>query len=354
MWLFPFACCPSAAASGCSTSPCPACSQLALSLIVKGTHTARPFSYSGWRTRPWIRALSGPISPPSPTSPSLEQWISCWRGFPARTSLPPVAVSVSKAEEAVCSTTCFTLRLEWERDGSSSKTVATPPACEGEPLFGGSSKRLPLSGGMRNGVIYQRPTAAPLTNATDGGASRTARWPTPDRCATTRIQKSASDGAALRPALAAKVCFWSTPTSHDRRQRLGQADLDRHSPKVALQAAVATMAWSTPTRSDGKRGTGASQLERHSAMLSTQAIGVSGLMTSPPVSRRVQMMSAGPEFWKDVQLSRLRLNPLFAEWLMGVCPGWSALAPLEMRSFRLWLRWLSESLQGGTSDQNAL
>lgn len=41
-----------------------------------------------------------------------------------------------------------------------------------------------------------------------------------------------------------------------------------------------------------------------------------------------------------------RLNPHFAEWLMGLCLGWtSVLEPLETESFQAWQQSLSELLQ---------
>lgn len=52
-------------------------------------------------------------------------------------------------------------------------------------------------------------------------------WPTPDAGITTRSNKSLSDGAAIRPALAALVTSWPTPASRDSKGENSMAHMLR-------------------------------------------------------------------------------------------------------------------------------
>jgi len=50
-----------------------------LCVTSNGKPTLRPVSWRGWRTRPWIRLLSGTISQPSTATLGVERWISSLR-----------------------------------------------------------------------------------------------------------------------------------------------------------------------------------------------------------------------------------------------------------------------------------
>ena len=47
-----------------------------LSVTLSGTPSARLLSWRGWKTRPWIRLLSGTLSRPSMADRGVERWIS--------------------------------------------------------------------------------------------------------------------------------------------------------------------------------------------------------------------------------------------------------------------------------------
>lgn len=58
-------------------------------LSLNQTLTQRPLSWRGWRTRPWIRRLSGTISRPSEANLGVESWISSLRATRASLSASP-------------------------------------------------------------------------------------------------------------------------------------------------------------------------------------------------------------------------------------------------------------------------
>jgi DNA (cytosine-5)-methyltransferase 1 len=91
-------------------------------------------------------------------------------------------------------------------------------------------------------------------------------------------------------------------------------------------AAGVTM-WAAPTTRDWKDGARPSKKVPTNGLLGRQAPR-SGI--------------GGPELTQDSirqwQTPKLRLNPLFVEWLMGFPVGWTDSKPLGMPSYRTWLR----------------
>ncbi len=52
-------------------------------VTLSGTATQRPLSWRGWRTRPWIRRLTGMTLPPSTAARGVAEWISSLPVSPA-------------------------------------------------------------------------------------------------------------------------------------------------------------------------------------------------------------------------------------------------------------------------------
>ena len=63
-----------------------------LFVTLSGKPSARPLSWRGWKTRPWIRLLCGTISQPSTAIRGVESWISSLRDTRASHS-PSLAVA---------------------------------------------------------------------------------------------------------------------------------------------------------------------------------------------------------------------------------------------------------------------
>lgn len=82
MWLYvPSACAPELEPS---TSESPGSPTYEPWLTLSGKPSQRPFSWRGWRTRPWIRLLSGTTWSPSTAQRGVDAWILVVAGFPCQ------------------------------------------------------------------------------------------------------------------------------------------------------------------------------------------------------------------------------------------------------------------------------
>lgn len=166
------------------------------------------------------------------------------------------------------------------------------------PARGGGVER------KANGSVYDR------TGRTFAGQAE--NWPTPDAHATTRDNRSVSQGAAIRPALAKLAPTWATPQAQD-----------------------------------------AKNVEQDSTAYKTLPADVLNWRTSSHPDR---MMSGGPESSKSIPTSRRRLNPGFTAWLMGL-PWWwthpdvTSCVRSEMAAYRSALRSHGRRLLEGLSER---
>ena len=60
-----------------------------------GTAIQRPLSWRGWKTRAWIKLLSGMTLPPSMADLGVASWISSWVAFPASPTQSPESDSAT-------------------------------------------------------------------------------------------------------------------------------------------------------------------------------------------------------------------------------------------------------------------
>lgn len=270
-----------------------------------GKPTQRPLSWAGWRTRPWIKRLSGTTSVPSMVARGVESWISSLAASRARTSQPPAeAKGLSRGTDPGSGLSTAESLAKWDRESSSWRTSQLL-------LFGGSTsslERLPISGSMRNGCVWVRETSVPPTSET-GSSS----WPTPMVQDNRHAGMSPSEAKRVQPYLAAIASQWPTPNAADGRT---SPDWPHNGGNPTLPMAAVTK-WETPKASELERGVCESEFRRRSPSLQAQ------------VTRMPGSESSG---------KRRRLNPLFVEWLMGWPIGWSGSDSVEMESFRSWQR----------------
>jgi len=221
----------------------------------------------------------GPASPATTTcAPSPQaDWLmtesaltSSAEGSPAKTSAPPAKAQVLGGGAADCGESMPALLAKYDRDTLSWRT-SQHCFIEGLEKF---SEIWPRSGMTRNGIAYQLPTLAHLTDATASGL-----WPTP----TANQQLAASIPALLNEA--------------KRLHPKGQWSLGT---QVAADHVYGHRMWPTPDASPHKyRLQGDSQQ-----------------------SRSLNGIHGG------------KLNPTWVEWLMGFPLGWTDLKPSEMPSSR--------------------
>lgn len=144
----------------------------------------------------------------------------------------------------------------------------------------------------------------------------TVRWPTPTASADQGPDSSAREGS---PTLASTIAAWPTPRATTRPGDSGSAKRHLQGPNPGLND-MAT-AWPTPNARDHK-GTDLSS-RRGGASLS-HATQTGEFSHSSPQARPT---SDGPESSPPRPISPLRLNPAFAEWLMGWSIGWTVAEP---------------------------
>jgi ParB-like chromosome segregation protein Spo0J len=171
---------PAGSTSGC-TSHAP---DIALWVTSSGTPTPRPSSWRGWKTRPWIRRLSGTTLPPSTAARGAARWTSSLRAI--RASRSPSRASAGAR----------TTRATSGRMSPASSASANRPSCSSRmsPIISASaSPKSPedwsaWATALRQASSRRRKSARP-TSASGSSSSPTASattWPTPRACSGTR------------------------------------------------------------------------------------------------------------------------------------------------------------------------
>jgi hypothetical protein len=204
--------------------------------------TPRLLSWPGWARRTWIRLLSGTMLSPLTADRFAASWIASLAASRAKTSPTPGSAVESKEAAAGSGFTSLASFARFNRATSSWKTSQLS-------LFAGSmssSPTWPRSGSMRNGVCWER---TPLELRTSEIASSS--WPTPDATVSNGFNQSQSNGAAVRPHLAALAKTWSTPRVQCNVASVGA--MEKYSSKPGLLQQV--RAWPTPRASANENRT---------------------------------------------------------------------------------------------------
>lgn len=394
MWLIP----PSissrfAPASACSMKEFALlCPKRGLFVTSSGKPMLREFSWRGWATRRWSQHLFGAdVLRISEAGSGVEQWTASLRDSHASRGLL-LDVSSEKptsdgyGQRSLESSTSpkpprFSLRMSqvslWDSD-----SIAY-------------SETLPRSGSMRSGVLSPQPTWEPpisanefsfwpWTRAEDAescgnhpatshsgdsltGVTRT--WKTPHGFSagngpdgnefSTQVrlwQTPASDSFRSRGGDRADEMgldqqarmFWPTPTE-DNANNCGGPSRSREDGFSDLTVAVST--WPTARARDGKGSPGV--LVRKDGKSRLDQLDV---MAERGFSLPVQPIPDGQPSSPESPISRRRLNPAFAAWLMGMPWWWTSIGPIsfarsEMESWRSQQRSLLQSLVGGSSHE---
>ena len=183
------------------------------------------------------------------------------------------------------------------------------------------SETWPNWGSMRTGECWELPMSVRPILETESGL-----LPTPVTVDTgSMFNKSASEGAALRPTLGAMARFnlWPTPTCGGGGQTLPEGTTPQgmtpegRKQTVCLERAVIqveTRRWPTPTVAM-RKGSSGGALTRKSGK-----------------SRENDRL----DYRIEGTAQNGRLNPNWVEWLMGWPIGWTALQPLETDRFQEW------------------
>lgn len=331
-----------------STSPNP---DTELWVSLSGKHEQRPLSWRGWRTRRWVKLLSGTTLAPSTADAGVDAWISSLRASRASRSASPDSDGESRTS-ATCGRTLPGSLARYALRGYCSKTspVSQQPSLLtdeapskrsattfkswvsrsrgmssqrqrwGQAIFASESSLWPTpraedteTTGAHRGVPDTLPSAANM-------------WPTPDAGVRTGFNRSASDGAANRPLLAEAANMWPTPNTPSGGPNTKRA------------------MWATPAARSTKGGCSEEALTRQDGksrmdILDNQAI------YFPPFLQGETSTTDGEPSSPSTRGSRRLLNPDFVEWLMGWPIGWSALdLPLPATGWSRWWQRMRGSL----------
>lgn len=226
-----------------------------------GKPTPRPVSWPGWKSRPWIRVLSGTTCSPSTAQRGAEQLIASSQAGPVHPQVLPGSDSARQMNggSGRPSSECF---LRFSPDGSSVKTSpdfsALTEAWPSETF----SVTWPRWGSMRNGACSARLRSA---RRSGGNASSSSAWPTP--CAQDdnktpeahMAMKARMKGGPRHSvtSLQVSVQMWPTPNVGTPNSQRGQGqDPERRRAQghqVMLQDAARF--WPTPNEPNGGRTT---------------------------------------------------------------------------------------------------
>ena len=209
MWLhIPSTCFPSAREAPVSTSAsCSPSQELGLWLSSNGRPSRRPCSWRGWRTRPFVRLLSGTTLPRSMASHGVASWIASLRASRVSPGPSPAADAASPTSAGFGRRSSGSF-ARWDR-GSCSWRTSQVSLEKGSDRYSGI---WPAWGSMRSGACSARTRWAP--RSFDEGSSF---WPTPTLGGgglapeIVGAKGMTAEGAKLHVSLASAAECWPTP-----------------------------------------------------------------------------------------------------------------------------------------------
>ena len=322
-WLFV----PGLAASNSdSTLPNP---DTALWVGLSGKHVRRPRSWRGWLTRPWVTLLSGTTLPPSTADAGADAWISSLRASRASRSASPGSSEESPTNATSGRPSPGSLAA-YALSGYCSKTSRVwrqPSLLMDEAPSKPSTTTFAEWVTRSRGTSSQRQRWGRRIFANDSSS-----WPTPNTPsggANTESTATHTGGMDLEGA----VALWPTPRAEDSEA----TGAHRGTPDT-LNAAAGL--WATPSAADLTGGHVARGGSRGGELL------LPGQARDFPPSRLAETTaSAGVPSSASTPALPRRLNPDFAEWLMGWPIGWTVPgSPLPETEWSRWWRHMRGSL----------
>ena len=236
-----------------SDSVSPSETPIAVWVTSSGKGTLRPSSWRGWKTRLWIRLLSGTISRPSMASLGADSWISSLLASRVSHQAPP-AHEKESGTTAGSGPTSKESFAKYDRDSSSWRTFrGYSTSITGEPLppYSGT---WPNSGTMRNGISYRQKEWAHRISGRGSSSSRD--WQTPRAIYgeghSGMRDESHTTGQAIRVAE-----NWPTPRDRDSYARDSKAMKQRRvsGEQKDLDLVALAETWPTPRASPNENRT---------------------------------------------------------------------------------------------------
>ncbi len=263
------------------TSPNPA---IALSVTSSGKPMLRPLSWHGWRTRPWVKLLSGTTCDPSTVALGAAAFISSLPVIHASPSAMPAAAEV-RATRVTFGPKSPASPAKSNQNGSSAKT-------------------------SRGTCPWATPTSKPAFAA----------WATRQRRASLQREKQAqATGVAASSS-------WPTPTASDAG----------YVPDLVLKGGSLSMTgpFDCSTGSGGQFAMNEAARSWTTLWMTMKAIGWTPVTLAFPSSHPVRVsFRHGTGSFHSTLIS----NPQFYEMAMGWPIGWSA-PGVPVTAYAAWLR----------------
>ena len=262
-----------------------------------------------WKTRPWMRLLSGLTFDPSIQRLGVDAWISSLRvirasHFPSPDANRPKPILVTSGPSSA------RLSAPSSRASASSKTCPTTYVWD---LSKSTMTYDQWVSALRRACLRRKKSA--LLTKEKGSSS----WPTP------RALEPGSTSPGYRKGLAETVRHWLTPRATDsgEKQETFQARMADRTDQAFSSLTAQAKAWPTPMARDWKDTPGMKRRK-------TQQVSLSALA--------YHSGHHAPENETNGAPSQMRLNPAFTEWLMGWPIGWTDFVPVATA----WFRWLPD------------
>ena len=258
MWLIPPSISPvSSRASECSTKACEpplngSDTEPALRVCVSGIPTPRPFSWRGWQTRAWSRALfSAATCQTSTEAAGLEPWISSLRDRPVSHSVAPggsgaTATRERGATETGRSSTSAGSSERCAPPWSSSRTCQRSLLPDTFDLSEKNYRDWVTRSKARS--LSVRRTLARATCGSGYSSSLTDEWQTPSG-QQFQMRRQVGQTERAEELLPAQAANWPTPNVPNRGCEMDKS----HRPEsggIDLQSAV--LNWPSPRAEDSE------------------------------------------------------------------------------------------------------
>ena len=260
-----------------------------------------------WKTKHWMPGLSGLTFEPLTANRGVAAWISSLRDIRASHSALPDGNKPNRIP-VTCGHTSVT---SWPISGQGSLFSRMSPT-----IYDWASNKSMMTyeawvTALRRACLRRKKSVL-RTSANDCSS-----WPTP------RAQEPGSTSPGYRKGLSETARQWLTPRASETSERQDtclKRMADRTDNAYGSLTTQATT-WPTPLSRDWKDSPGMKKRETGQTSLAETAF---------------QLGRQDHETSKHGDLSQLRLNPLFTEWLMGWPTGWTGSASVATA----WCRWL--------------
>ena len=335
-----------------------------------------------WRTKLWMKRLSGLILQPSTARRGVDAWISLLPARPANPTVSPEQKKDSTTSEAAPSSSISPGSSEksghpwssWKTSASGSQVdiFETSDSAYQDWVTESRRRSMSLRAALERRIAGSEFSSWPTATVADSGGSRAGpEYGTEGRNAGTTLTDATRQWGTFRVGmerltnayydrgkfnleeqagawatakgkrqvgLESQTQHWPTPGAADDKLRASTPEMaakrQQSGKQMSIEAAV--MMWPTPASRDHKGSLPLGQRDRTMATLdeaAEQKFSHPGQMTPPPGQPSSPTTPSAPR----------RLSPIFVEWLMGWPINWTSARTDSGVQATEWCRWRRQS-----------